>query len=83
MRNYKSGSMVKRKRGHIQKLLLVIAVINYLIAVACGVAAVYLDTSFSDAVVASLMASVVFFAGVGIVLHVMANANLPDLRVKR
>ena len=76
-------SIVKRKRGHIQKLLLVIAVINYLIAVACGVTAVYLDTSFSDTVIASLMASVVFFAGVGIVLHVMANANLPDLRVKR
>ena len=54
-----------------------------LLGIACGVAAVYLDTSFSDAVVASLMASVVFFAGVGIVLHVLANANLPDLRVKR
>ena len=76
-------SMVKRKRGHIQKLLLVIAAINYLTAVACGVAAVYLETSFSEVIVASLMASVVFFAGVGIVLHVLANANLPDLRVRR
>jgi hypothetical protein len=76
-------SIVKRKRGHIQKLLLVIAVINYLAAVACGVAAGYPGTSFSDEVVASLMASVVFFAGVGIVLHVLANARLPDLRIKR
>ena len=76
-------SIVKRKRGVIQKLLLVIAVINYLTAVACGVAAVYLDTSLSDMIVPSLMASVVFFAGVGIVLHVLANARLPDLRIRR
>lgn len=83
MGDQESVNIEKRKRGHLQKLLLVIAVINYLTAVACGVAAVYLDTTFSDVVVASLMASVVFFAGVGIVLHVLANANLPDLRVKR
>ena len=75
--------MVKRKRGHFQKLWLVIAVINYLAAIACGVAVVYRETSFSEVIVASLMASVVFFAGVGIVLHVLANANLPDLRVRR
>lgn len=73
----------KRKRGYIQKLLLVIAVINYLAAVACGIAAGYPGTGFSDVVDASLMASVVFFLGVGIVLHVLANANIPDLRIKR
>ena len=71
-----------RKRGLFQKFLLVIAVINYLAAVAYGVAAGFPDTGFSDVVVASLMASVVFFTGVGIVLHVLANARLPDLRVK-
>lgn len=73
----------KRKRGYIQKFLLVIAVINYLAAVACGIAAGYPGTGFSDVVDASLMASVVFFLGVGIVLHVLANANIPDLRIKR
>ncbi len=76
-------SDVKRKRGLIQKLLLIIAVVNYLAAIACGVTAGYPGTGFSDEVVASLMASVVFFVGIGIVTHVMANARLPDLRVKR
>ena len=75
-------SIVKRERGPIQKLLLALAVINYLTAVACGIGAGYPDTSFSDEVNASLMASVVFFIGVGIVLHVLANARLPDLRFK-
>ena len=75
-------SIEKRKRGPIQKLLLALAVINYLTAIACGVAAGYPDTSFSEEVNASLMASVVFFIGVGIVLHVLANARLPDLRFK-
>ena len=75
-------SIEKRKRGPIQKLLLVLAVINYLTAIACGVAAGYPDTGFSDEVNASLMASVVFFIGVGIVLHVLATARLPDLRFK-
>lgn len=76
-------NIVERKRGFIQKLLLAIAVISYLAAVACGVAAAYPDTGFSDEVVGSLMASVVFFVGVGIVLQVLANARLPDLRFKR
>jgi ABC-type uncharacterized transport system fused permease/ATPase subunit len=76
-------NIVKRKRGFIQKLLLAIAVISYLAAVACGVAAIYPGTGFRDEVVGSLMASVVFFIGVGIVLHVLANARLPDLSFKR
>jgi hypothetical protein len=29
------------------------------------------------------MASVVFFAGVGIVLHVISSTNLPSLKVER
>ncbi len=33
--------------------------------------------------VAAFAASVVFFIGGGIVLHVMGRANLPDLRVNR
>ena len=76
-------NIVKRKRGFVQKLLLGIAIISYLAAVACGLAAVYPDTGFSDEVNGSLMASVVFFVGVGIVLQVLANARLPDLRFKR
>jgi formate hydrogenlyase subunit 3/multisubunit Na+/H+ antiporter MnhD subunit len=45
--------------------------ISYLAAVGCGV------------VVGSLMASVVFFAGVGIVLQVIGSVDLPDLKIKR
>ena len=72
-----------RKRGWIQTLLLFIAVLSYIAAVVCAVAAGYPGTGFSDEIVGSLMASVVFFLGVGIVLHVLANARLPDLRVRK
>ena len=40
-------------------------------------------TTSGDPVVASLMASVVFFAGVGIVLQVIGSSNLPDLKIGR
>ena len=77
------------QRRPIQKLLLGIAVICYLVAVACAVTAVYLGVSSAggmasgDPVVASLMASVVFFAGVGIVLQAIGTCRLPDLRIER
>ena len=47
---------------------MVIAVISYLAAIGCGVAAAYLGVASGDPIVASLMASVVFFAGAGVVL---------------
>jgi hypothetical protein len=76
------GETVLGKRRPIQKFLLVIAVISYLAAVGCGVAAAYLGVGSGDPNVASLMASVVFFIGVGVVLHVMGSGHLPDLKVK-
>lgn len=39
------------------------------------------DLGHEHPVIASLGASVVFFVGAGIVLHVIGRANLPDLRV--
>ena len=57
------------------------AVISYLAAAICGAAALYLGGE-NNAVFASLMASVVFFVGSGIVLHVIATTNLPDLKVQ-
>ena len=72
-----------KQRSMIQKVLMGIAVINYIVAIGCGVAAGYLSEGTANAVVASLMASVVFFAGVGIVLHVIGSTNLPDLKAGR
>lgn len=72
------------KRKPYQKILLVIAVINYLTAVGCVVAAALRGPGAAegDPILASLMASVVFFAGVGIVVHVIASGNLPNLKVE-
>jgi formate hydrogenlyase subunit 3/multisubunit Na+/H+ antiporter MnhD subunit len=57
--------------------------ISYLAAVGCGVVVGYRGLDTGDVVVASLMASVVFFAGVGIVLQVIGSVDLPDLKIKR
>ncbi len=70
------------RRGPLRKLLLVLAVFSYLAAGAAGAAAWWYQDRPQE-IVGSLMASIVFFAGVGVVLHVLANASLPDLRVKR
>lgn len=72
-----------RKRRPFQKILRVVAVISYLAMLGCGIAAAWLSQGTADPVVASLMASVVFFAGVGIVLQVIASSNLPDLKIRR
>jgi hypothetical protein len=69
------------KRRPFQKVLFIIAICNYVAAVGCGVGAAYLSDGSGNPVVASLMASVVFFAGVGIVLHVIGRTDLPDLKI--
>jgi F0F1-type ATP synthase assembly protein I len=60
-----------------------IAVVSYIAAIACGVAAGYLSDGTANTVVASMMASVVFFAGTGIVLQVISSTNLSKLKVER
>ncbi len=65
-----------------RKILLGLAILSYLAAVASGVAAWWYQAQ-PQAIVGSLMASIVFFAGVGVVLHVLANASVPDLRIRR
>jgi len=72
-----------RKRRPFQKVLRVIAVMSYIAAVGCGIAAFTLGESTQNPLVASFMASVVFFVGVGIVLHVIGTVDLPDLRIGR
>jgi len=71
------------KRSRIQKIIMGIAVISYVAAIICGVAAGYLSDGTSYPVVASLMASVVFFAGTGIVLQVIGSTDLPKLKIVR
>jgi len=72
-----------KERSKIQKLVMGIAVISYVAAIACAMAAAYLSDGTANPAVASFMASVVFFSGVGIVLHVIGSTNLPNLKVER
>ena len=67
----------------IQKLVLVLAVLSYLAAAACGLFAAFWEGSYEDPIFASLLASVVFFVSVGIVLHVIGRTRLPNLKVDR
>lgn len=60
-----------------------IATISYIAAIMCGIAAGYFSDGTANPLVASMMASVVFFAGTGIVLQVISSTNLPKLNVER
>ncbi len=71
------------RKGPLRTTLLVISVISFIAAVGCGVGAVYKGPTSGDPVAAALMASVVFFIGVGVVVWVIARADLPDMRFKR
>lgn len=60
-----------------QKIALAFAVLCYVAAVGCVLAAIiYTSKGPHDAVRAAFMASVVFFAGCGVVLHVIGTARL-------
>ena len=72
-----------KERRKIQKVLMGIAVISYVAAIACAMIAAYLSDGTANPEVASFMASVVFFAGTGIVLHVISSTNLPSFKVER
>lgn len=63
-----------------QKFALLFAIASYLAAVGCLVAAVlYEPVQTSDPIQASLIASVIFFGGCAIVLHVIARARIKGL----
>ena len=70
------------KRSRIQKVLMVFAAISYFAAVGCGIGAFLLDAKFTSPVIASMMASMVFFACVGAVLQVIGSTSLPDLKIR-
>lgn len=56
---------------------------SYMAAAGCAIAAFVKNTGSFDPIVASLMATVVFFIGAGVVLHVIATADLPDLKIEK
>lgn len=63
-----------------QKIAYVVAWLCYLAGVACIAASILYDSPLpSDPIRASLIASVVFFAGCGVVLHVIATTRLKGL----
>jgi hypothetical protein len=72
-----------KERNKIQKVLMGIAVISYLAAIACAIVAACLSDGTANPEVASFMASVVFFSGTGIVLHVISSTNLPSFKIER
>ena len=67
-----------------QKISFFVAIVFYLAAVGCVAALLYWTGPLGSdhPIIASLSASVVFFLGAGIVLHVIGRADLPDLRIK-
>lgn len=68
-----------------QKIAYYIAIFSYVAAVACAGAVVYAANALGKEApaVAAFAASVVFFIGCGIVLHVIGKADLPDLRISK
>ena len=72
-----------KKRRLFQKILMIIAILSYLAAVGCGIAVGYRGIDMGDVIGASLMASAVFFIGVGIVLQVIGSVDLPELKIER
>lgn len=67
-----------------QKVSFYIAIISYVAAIGCIFASVHYSAELGNnhPVVASFGAAVVFFVGVGIVLHVIGRADIPDLKIK-
>jgi hypothetical protein len=66
-----------------QTISLVTAYISYALAAASLLIATYKAYTIgtNNPIFASFAASVVFFVGAGIVLHVIGAVNLPDLRI--
>lgn len=63
-----------------QKIALTFAVLSYIAALVCVIAAVFFSgESEQDPVRAAFMASVVFFVGCGVVLQVIGTARLKGI----
>jgi len=75
---------VKKSKGLLQRVALYSGVICFVLAVVCGVI-LYLNLGnigIYHPVSASLLASIFFFAFVGVVLWVIGKSDLPSLKIK-
>ena len=73
-----------KKPNTAQKISFAIAILSYLTGGACALyALIQGQEALGRSVYASFLASVVFFVGVGVVLHVIGKADLPSLKVER
>ena len=74
--------MKNRKIG--QKISLVFSITCYLMSLVTVAFGAYWWTNYgtSNPIFASAIASVIFFISCGVVLQVIANTNLPDLKIK-
>ena len=72
-----------KERGFGQKVAFAVGMASYLVALSVLLLAGYFGytRSTDDPVFASLAASVVFFIGTGVVLHVIGSVDLPSLRI--
>ncbi|WP_127478169.1 hypothetical protein [Sulfurivermis fontis] len=68
---------MKRHLG--QKIAFAFAILCYIAAVGCAVTAFMLPGDINDPIRGAFMASVVFFVGCGIVLHVIGTARLKGI----
>jgi len=78
------GDLMKQ-RGIGQKAARIFAYLSYSAAFIAVLGAAYWAATYSTSspIFSSLAASVVFFGGCGVVLHVIGSADLPDLRIDR
>lgn len=75
--------MKRINRG--QRIVFYVAIISYLLALVCIILAALKASEIGtdNTIFASLAASVVFFVGVGIVLHAIATVSIPNLKIPK
>ena len=73
-----------KKRGIGQKIAWISAIVFYFCGIVCVIAAFYYNRQLGsdNPIVASLMASVIFCIGGGIVLHVIGKVDLSNLKIQ-
>lgn len=71
-----------KKQNLAQKISFYIAILSYLTGIGCAIYAMSQGPEvLGKAVYASFLASIVFFGGVGVVLHVIGKTDLPSLKI--
>jgi hypothetical protein len=80
-----TGVFCMAEQNRAQRISVAFAYLFYLAALCCigAVAWFAMEHGSGHPSVAAFAASVVFFIGAGVVLHVMGRADLPDLKLHR